>query len=400
MDLTPREELEERIAKFQERMKAQSWDAAIVMLRTNLFYFSGTAQNGVLVVPGEGEPILLVQKSLTRATHESPLPSIHPLRSIPRLAETLSGLGEFPMKKVGLELDVVPAATYLRLVKQYPGTEWIDCSGVIRELRMVKSPYEIERMRISAKQVEQLFEQVPQFLREGIREVDLSAELEAEIRKLGHQGLTRLHKWNSDFPYGPVSSGPVASYPHPFDGPVGTQGLYAAVPQGAGARIIGRNEPVMIDFVSGYSGYHVDETRIFSLGPVDERLAEAHAFALTVLRKIEDHLSPGALASDIYEEIATDVNDHPLAPYFMGHGENRVRFLGHGVGLELDELPVIAPKFGVPLEAGMTVAVEPKVFLPDLGGVGVENTYLITADGFEKLTTNDEAIRDCAAAGG
>ena len=206
-----------------------------------------------------------------------------------------------------------------------------------------------------------------------------------------------MHKWNSDFHYGAVSSGPTALHPHAFDGPVGTRGLYAAVPQGAGSRIIGRNEPVVIDFVSGYSGYNVDETRVFSLGPVHERLAEAHEFALTVLRRIEDHLSPGTLASAIYEEVATDVNDHALAPYFMGHGDNRVRFLGHGVGLELDEWPVIAPKFDVSLEPGMTIAIEPKVFLPDLGGAGVENTYLITEEGFEKLTTNDESIRDCAA---
>jgi Xaa-Pro aminopeptidase len=264
---------------------------------------------------------------------------------------------------------------------------------------MVKSPYEISRMRKAADQLNRMFDQVPQLLREGMRELDLSAELEAVIRKLGHQGAMRMHKWNSDHYYGPVSSGSSASYPHAFDGPVGMQGLYAAVPQGPSTRPISSHEPVMIDFVSGYSGYQADETRVFSLGRLDDRLIEAHEFALTILRRIEEHLTPGALCSEIYEAITTEISDHPLAPYFMGHGDNRVRFLGHGVGLELDELPVIAPRFEVALEPGMTVAIEPKVFLPELGGVGLENTYLITEDGFEKLTTNEEAIVDCRAGG-
>ncbi len=400
MDLTPKEELDRRIAALQERMTAMSWDAVVVMLRADLFYFSGTAQNGVLVVPGAGDPVLLVQKSLERAERESPLPVIRPLRSVSRLRETLSDVCDLPLKTAGLELDVVPAAVYLRLAKQYPDTRWADASGMIREIRMVKSAYEIERLRGAAGQLHAMFDRVPEVLREGLREIDVSAELEGELRRQGHQGTIRMHKWNSDFHFGPLSSGPVAAYPHAFDGPVGTQGLYAAVPQGAGFRKIRANEPVMIDFVSGCSGYHVDQTRIFSLGPIDERLIEAHEFTLNIMRRIEDRLSPGTLCSDIYEEIASDVGDHPLAPYFMGHAGNHVRFLGHGVGLELDELPVIAPKFEIPLEPGMAIAVEPKVFLPDMGGVGVENTYVITEEGFEKLTTNDEAVRDCGLARG
>jgi len=397
MDLTPAEELGRRIVKLQERMAAMLWDAAIIILVADLFYFSGTAQDGALVVPRSGDPVLLIRKSLTRARQESRLPVIKPLRSVSRLREALSDAGEVPLNTVGLEMDVVPAATYLRLVKQFPDTQWVDASGLVRDIRMVKSAYEIERMRRAAGQLRIMFDRVPEILRVGLREIDVSAELEAVLRRQGHQGTIRIHKWNSDFHYGPISSGPVGSYPHAFDGPVGTQGLYAAMPQGAGSRVIGPNDPVMIDFVSGYSGYHVDQTRMFSLGPVDEKLAEAHEFALGVMRKIEDRLRPGVRCSDIYEDIIADVGDHPCAPYLMGHGENRVRFFGHGVGLELDELPVIAPRFEVPLEPGMTIAIEPKVFLPDLGGVGVENTYLVTEDGFEKLTTNDEAIRDCAA---
>ncbi|MCK4547018.1 MAG: aminopeptidase P family protein [Candidatus Eisenbacteria sp.] len=395
MDLTPREELDRRIAALQERMGTLSWDAVLIMLRADLFYFAGTAQNGVLVIPAEGDPILLIQKSVTRARQESPLDHIHPMRSISRFGETLSGIREMRFGTVGLEMDVVPAAVYLRLARQYPDTTWVDASVPVRELRMVKSSHEILRMRNAAAQLREMFDRVPEFLGVGIRELDVSVRLEAMLRKLGHQGTIRMHKWNSDSHYGPVSSGPTALYPHAFDGPVGTQGLYAAVPQGAGIRKIRPNEPVMIDFVSGYGGYHIDETRIYSLGPVAPELLEAHEFALTILRRIEDRLTPGALCSDIYEEIATDVNDHPLAPYFMGHGDNRVRFLGHGVGLELDELPVIAPRFEIALQPGMTIAVEPKVFLPDLGGVGVENTYLITEGGFEKLTTNPEEITIC-----
>jgi Xaa-Pro aminopeptidase len=80
------------------------------------------------------------------------------------------------------------------------------------------------------------------------------------------------------------------------------------------------------------------------------------------------------------------------APHFMGAGENQVRFVAHGLGLEIDELPVIAPKFDTPLESGVVLAVEPKIFYPELGGVGVENTYVITERGCERLTPSPQEI--------
>ena len=96
----------------------------------------------------------------------------------------------------------------------------------------------------------------------------------------------------------------------------------------------------------------------------------------------------------IYRDTLRDVASGGEPPGFMGYGENRVRFLGHGVGLELDELPVLAEKIDMRLESGMVLAVEPKAFVEPYGPVGVENTYIVTDDGPENLCPlDDELIR-------
>ncbi len=148
----------------------------------------------------------------------------------------------------------------------------------------------------------------------------------------------------------------------------------------------------MVDIAGGYGGYIADKTRVFSIGELARDMREAQEFVLQLNGRIESMLKPGAVCSDIYAQALEIVKDSPYAATFMGAGDNQVRFIGHGVGLELDELPLIAPKYDVPLESGMTIAIEPKVFFPDRGGIGVENTYLITGTSFEKLTPFREDI--------
>lgn len=186
--------------------------------------------------------------------------------------------------------------------------------------------------------------------------------------------------------YGAVSFGETAAYPHSFDGPVGVRGLYPAVPAMGGRKRLSRGEPVMIDIVGGYAGYIADGSRVYSLGPVSPQMRSTHQFILELNGWIEEQLKPGNIPDEIYSGILERVAKTSFAPHFMGAGENQVRFVAHSVGLELDEIPVIAPKFETPLEPGVVMAVEPKVFYPGLGGVGVENTYVITEKEPEKLT--------------
>jgi Xaa-Pro aminopeptidase len=152
-------------------------------------------------------------------------------------------------------------------------------------------------------------------------------------------------------------------------------------------RSLKRNEPVMIDICGGYAGYISDGSRTYSIGAVSQQMRDTHQYILDLNSWIEEQLRPGKIPSQIYQAVLDRVAKTSFAAHFMGAGENQVKFVAHSVGLELDEIPVIAPKFDTPLEAGVVFAVEPKVFYPGLGGVGVENTYLITDGKCERLTT-------------
>jgi len=169
-------------------------------------------------------------------------------------------------------------------------------------------------------------------------------------------------------------------------------GLYPATPNGGSERRMAAGETLVADIVGGCGGYLVDKTRTFALGEPSPDMAAAHRFVLDLNAELESLLKPGILSSHLYQYALNHVNDSPYAAGFMGAGESQVRFIGHGVGLELDELPVLAEGFDIPLEAGMTIAVEPKIFFAGRGGVGIENTYLLTESGFEKLTVFQEEI--------
>jgi Xaa-Pro aminopeptidase len=265
--------------------------------------------------------------------------------------------------------------------------EFVDASESIRQLRMIKSPYEAGQIRAAAQMLEHTFTRVPGWISPGMTELELSACVETFLRLQGHPGITRMRAFNCEIAYGVIAGGPSASYPTGFPGPVGSVGLYSAIPSGAGRRKIASGDSLMVDIVGGYGGYIADETRTFSLGELPRDMREGHDFAVTILREMESMLKPGIACKRLYRHALELAKDSPHGSTFMGAGENQVRFVGHGVGLELDDLPVLAAGFDGLLQEGMTIAIEPKIFFPDeRGGVGVENTYLITATGFENLT--------------
>jgi len=188
-----------------------------------------------------------------------------------------------------------------------------------------------------------------------------------------------------------VSAGASAAAPCYFDGPDGLEGLYPAVQQGGGERRIERGVPVLVDYVGAAGGYIADRARVLCVGEPPAEIRAAHAFCRELLARIEANLRPGVVPAALYAEAMAEVAASPWADRFMGYGENRVGFLGHGVGLDLDELPVLAPGFDAPLEAGQVLAVEPKVFFAH-GAAGLENTYVVTESGGSNLTAGSEDI--------
>lgn len=394
MNYTPRHELETRLVKIQAKLRNRSLDGALILQKADLFYLAGTVQNAVLFVPADGEPVLAVRRSANRARSESAWKEIVPLARMKELPGLLAGRGYGNLGRIGVELDVLPAALYLQFSELFEGAEFENVTPLIRETRMIKSRYEIERIEHASEQLRQVFAEIPAMIREDCaREIDLAARIEGALRRRRHQGLIRTRRFGMEMYFGVVSAGASASYPTDFDGPDGVEGLYPAIPQSGGERLLRRGEPIMVDLCGGYEGYIADKTRIFVPGGLrDEELLRAHHYALQIQAEVKTRMRPGAHTGRIYQAIEEMVRESQFAGNFMGYGDNRSRFVGHGVGLELDELPVLNARSDVVLKEGMVIAVEPKFFFGDRGGVGIENTWVITQEGCRNLTADEDEI--------
>ena len=269
-----------------------------------------------------------------------------------------------------------------------------DATPLIRNVRSVKSSYEINILKDAALIVDKVCKRVPEVLKAGMTDLELSAELEFVARKAGHQGMVRLRGFNNELFYGHVFSGPDSAVPTYSDTPLGGLGLSPSFPQGASYKTIRRNEPITVDFTGIFDGYIVDQTRMFSLGELPEKLAKAYVDMVLILERAKQIAKPGVSWGSVYDECLQMACDMGYQDHFMGSKGAQVSFIGHGVGVELDEYPFIAKGFNdYELKENMTFAFEPKVVFPGLGAVGVEDTFWVGADGLKHLTfSNHELI--------
>jgi Xaa-Pro aminopeptidase len=390
---TPKPELDHRIYKLQDCLNRHDIDAALILQRVDLFYFSGTFQQGSLYVPAEGDPILMVHKSTERARAESGIDNIVHLESPREIPVILKAHGRPLPRKLGLELDVLPTNMFFNYRRLFPGADLVDLSQPIRLIRAVKSNYEIDIMRRAAELSDQIAGHVPNILREGMSELELAGKVEAEARRLGHQGVIRMRLWGGEMFYGHLMSGPTAAAPSYLASPTGGVGTGPAIAQGPGYRTIQRHEPVLVDYVFAYNGYLSDHTRIFALGSLPQKLVDAQAAMLEVQEMIKKSSKPGSTSGSIYELAIAKAAELGYADHFMGAaGRERIRFVGHGIGLEVDEFPFLAAGQNLPLQEGMTIALEPKLIFPGEGVVGIENTHVVTENGLEQLGRYPEEI--------
>ncbi len=382
---TPKSEIDRRIDKLKKELEENNIDAALIVQRADLFYFTGTVQEAHLFVPVDGDPILMVFKSLERAIAESPLSRIAPLDTPKDIIGILSQYGYALPQSIGLELDVLPTNSYFNFQRLFSERNLVDVSDLIRRVRAIKSPYEIEMMRKAAGLSDQVAARVPGLLREGMSELELAGLVEAEARKLGHQGIVRMRLWGSEMFYGHLLAGPSGALPSFLSSPTGGAGTGPAVAQGPGFRPIRTHEPVLVDYVFALSGYYSDHARIFSIGDLPDELMAAHAAMLDVQALIKRAAKPGVKSGDIYDLALKRATELGYGEYFMGIGKKRIRFVGHGLGVELDEYPFLAAGQRLELQENMTLALEPKLILPEKGVVGIENTHVVTKDGLEQL---------------
>jgi len=392
MFFTPETELRVRIGRFQEALKKKGLDGAIISQNVDLFYFSGTTQRSVLYIPQQGPPVLMVQKSLERAKDESALELIEPLHTPMDLKRLVRKHGIDSPRALGLEFDVLPVAHLMRLQKVFPDVSFSDISLLIRRLRMVKSSCEIEQIEKAVGVIQRILFEAKEIIREDLTELEVDGLLRSLARRQGDQGRLRMRGWNQEMFQAHLLCGKSAAIPSFAETPIGGPGTTPAIAQGAGYKRIERDEPILMDLGAGINGYLADVTRTFVIGQLRKRFYQAYRVLQEVETMVESEGRPGILCSHLYREAVRLAESRGFGEYFMGFGEGKVHFIGHGLGLEIDELPVLAKRYHSPLEEGMVFAVEPKMVFPGEGAIGLEDDYLVTSHGLRKLSHFEDGI--------
>jgi Xaa-Pro dipeptidase len=391
MRLTPVTELEHRVKRLQQLMETQGLDAIIILQNADLFYFTGTIQSGALYVPGEGQPIYMVRRDACRARMECGLKEVVPFSSMKEIPDILARYGYVTPAKIGMELDAVPVAFFERYRSVFPDARFADATPAIRTVRAIKSHYEIHIMKDAADQVDKIYRRAKEVIREGMTDIELAAELEYVARREGHQGLIRMRAFNGEMMFGHTFSGADTAAPAYTDTPLGGMGPNPSFGQGASWKRIERNEPVIIDFAGSYDGYLVDQTRMFAIGEVSDRLRKGYEDMLAVQERMKELAAPGVSWGDLYDACLARAVELGYGDSFMGASGSQVSFIGHGLGIEIDEYPFIARGFADQrLERGMAFAFEPKVVFPGEGSAGIENTFYLSDEGLKQLTYSDE----------
>jgi Xaa-Pro aminopeptidase len=383
--LHPRSEIDRRIKDLQYSMGDLT--GVIIFQSVDMCYFSGTAQEGFIYIPKESSPIVMIRKSIERAEQESPL-GVKPLKSFKILKEYL----EIPTGAlIGLELDVLPYNNYIRVEHALEEVKFADVSEKIRHIRSIKSEFEIKLIKEASRILDAGIASMEDFLKEGISEIELAGKVESVMRALGHQGTIHFRRFNHELHFGHIMSGSNAAVPSYVSSPTGGQGVSVLHPQGASFKKIRRNEPVIVDYAGVYNGYVADETRIFSIGKINQYLEDAHYAALEIQAAIAKELRSGRTGRDIFTISEGEGMLRGYQEYLGGPPEGKCGFVGHGVGLEIDEYPVLGP-IDHEIKPNMTIAVEPKMIYPGAGVVGIEDTFLTTINGAQRLTKLPQEI--------
>ena len=381
---TPREELEDRINQLRKNMERAGIAFSIILQNVDLFYFAGTVQKGVLVVSVDNGPLLFIERNVDRAAVESGL-EIIPIKRDKDVGEILMAKGILK-GKCGMEFDVVPVSVFERWKSIVGLDDFTDIWPAIRDLRIIKSPFEIEQVKRSGSVCDHVFEKARDVVREGAREVDIAAFLEAEGRRVGHQGFLRMRGLNQEMMNLYITHGRSGTIPSSGDVPIAGAGVTHAIAQGPSLNKVEKGVPVVIDYGGGYNGYITDETRTFVVGELKERFKKPYEVAKEIVEDATVYGKEGIDGTELFLRAEEKAKKAGLDEYFMGFESGKVTFIGHGLGLEINELPVITPRHHIILKEGMVFAFEPKFIFPGVGAIGVEVDYVVRKDKLERVT--------------
>ncbi len=384
----PPGEVAGRVTRVQAAMAHAGVDVLLAQQNSDMYYLTGFVAQGVVAVPASGQAVFFVRRPHGRATRESALTPVVAFEKDQVAALRARGTAIPQKPVVGLELDVLPHA-WAERSRRAVGASWDDIrdvGGLLREVRSVKTSWERKQHRQAAAIVDRALIDVPALLKEGMREIDLKAKLEQRQREQGAQGFVPQRRFNQEPFQGHALAGVTACLASYQDSAMGGTGMSRRYPQDAGFKKIRRGEPVVVDLANAWNGYLADETRTFAIGNVSAQLQEWYQATVDVLEFLRQRLVPGADGAALYELAEEEFGKRSLLEHLGGLGQDRVAFIGHGIGIELDELPVLARGIKSEVREGQVVAIEPKLVFEDIGMVGVEDSHFVTEAGPEAFT--------------
>ena len=380
-------ELKLRRDKIRALMAQQGIDAALITCNVNLIYTYGRVVSGYLYLPLNAPARLFIKRP-----NDIEGEHIHPIRKPEQIIELLKECGLPLPAKLMLEGDELPFREYNRLAACFPETEVVPCgTALIRQARSIKTPIEIEMFRRSGAAHTKAYEQIPSVYQPGMTDCQLSIEIERLMRLEGCLGIFRVFGQSMEIFMGSLLAGDNAAVPSPYDFALGGKGIDSSLPGGVSGTLLQEGQCFMVDMGGNFYGYMGDMSRVFSIGKLPEQAYAAHQTCLEVQEVVAAMAKPGTVCEDMYNKAVEIVTKAGFADYFMGV-EQKAKFIGHGIGLEINEMPVLAPRMKQELEPGMVFALEPKIVLPGIGPVGIENSWVVTTDGLEKLTLCKEEI--------
>lgn len=373
-----------RVERVRSSMQAIGLEAAFVRDFANLYYLTGRVFDGYiyLSVSPDISPVYFIKRPVHLIGE-----GIISITKPENMAETIVVKG----KTIGLELDTLSFSAVQRLSKAFGGINFGNVSGALRQARAVKTPYELAMLRFDGVRHAEVYGRIPRLYREGMTDIELQVEIERESRLEGCLGQFRISGDTMELFMGNVLAGENADAPSPYDFAMGGAGPDPSCPVGADGTMIRPGMSVMVDMNGNFNGYMTDMTRTFGLGTLAAEALAAHKCSIDICHTLARMGKPGVKASDMYEKALEMAEQCGLRDYFMGHHQH-AGFIGHGVGIEINELPVIAPRSRDVLQESNVIALEPKFVIPGTGAVGIENTYVVTDSGMETLTNAPEDI--------
>lgn len=361
-------------------------DACVITSPVNQFWLCGFVFDGYLLLYPEGEALLFVRRPAGIADER-----VIEIRK-PELIPSLLRNAGLPLPhRLLLEADQLSFSSATRLQAAMEMPELVNFSWELRRLRAVKSAYELNQIRESALVHRQVYELIPSLYRKGMTDLELQIEIEREMRLHGSIGIFRSFGENMEIFMGSMLAGDNAQAASPFDYALGGRGISPLLPLGANGTKLVPGMTLMVDMAGNYRPWMDDMSRTFAIEEIPNVAREAHQLSIDIVHAIEQSSRAGTRCADLYHLAEKMVEEKGMHPYFMGTTQ-QAKFIGHGVGLEINEPPVLTPRSKEILEAGMAIAVEPKFVLPGIGAVGIENSYIVQENGLENITLCEEQI--------